>query len=554
MSVIFEGNDAASGVSTAYRMAVGDDFYGTNAEGETDWIAVTLQAGVQYNFAAIGIGAANSGLSAPLITLHGPKGRLLAADDDGGPGVSASLTFTANTSGTYFIEVEALSGQNYSYGRYGLTVTEGALPSFSVDMAAAVLYGEGTSWAATPGTGITLTWGVRASGPAYDAEGSPTPFIQVTAAQTAAMQTALANFAQVADINFSQVNAGGTTNNATILVGAYDSTSDGAGAYAYFPGYRGIAGDKSAGSIDGDLWINNDSVSQSNLPFGSYDYFVVLHELGHALGLSHPGDYNAAPGVIITYQNSAQFVQDSGQYSVMSYFDATDTQPMAPGSYADTLMMFDIYALQELYGINGTTRANDDTYGFHATVGGAYDFTVNKDPLLCIWDGAGRDTLDLSGFRGKQMIDLNAGSFSDVGGFKGNLSIAIGCKIENATGGRGADTIYGNVQGNVLKGGAGLDILIGGAGNDRMAGGNGADGFVFAAGDGRDRIVDFNKTVDVVSLNSDLWDGRALSEAEVLAEFAKLRGGNLVFDFGADELTLVKVSSLAGMVDDIVLV
>lgn len=547
MAVIFEGVDAPGSVATPYAMAGGDVFYGSNAAAKaSDWIAVTLRAGVQYTFGAVGIGAAHGGLTDPLVRLHGGTGLVLAENDDGGPGLTASLTYRAGSTGTYYIEVKALAGDGY--GDYGLAVTEGARVDYGADLGAAVLYRDGYSWAAAPGSAVNLTWGVRASGPAEDAYGRPTPFIPLSAAQTAATQAALANYADVARVSFTQVNQGGATNAATILVGAYDAAGDGAGAYALFPGNTG------AGSSDGDLWINNDAVSRSAVAVGSYDYWVFEHELGHALGLSHPGDYNAAVGVGITYLNSAQFVQDSRQYTVMSYFDATQTEPSAPGSYPDTLMMYDICAVQSLYGINGGTRAGNDVYGFNGSVGGAYDFSVNTDPLLCIWDGAGRDTLDLSGFGGRQTIDLNAGRFSDVGGFKGNLSIAVGCKIENAVGGRGADIIHGNGLNNVLRGGRGADVLAGGAGDDRMTGGPGADGFVFVAGSGRDLVRDFQKATDLISLGSDLWGGRVLTAAGVVAEFVSIRGGNLVFDFGVDDLILLNVASQDGIADRILLI
>ncbi len=543
MTTLFEDADAPSDSSTTYRIAVGDEFYGSGGQGESDWIRITLQAGQTYSFGAVGIGAASSGVSDPLLKLYAANGALLDADDDGGPGVTPSLTFTAASTGTYFIDVKALTSQGD--GVYGLSVSKGALPSYSVEMGAGIIYREGGSWADTPATAVTLTWGVRASGPAEDAGGNTTAFIPLTAAQIATTKAALGNFSDVATVTYTQVNPGGTTNTATILVGAYESSGDGAGAYAFFPGSTG------PGAEAGDLWINNDSVSRTDLASGTYDYWVFLHELGHAMGLSHPGDYNAAPGVTITYQNSAQYVQDSNQYTVMSYFDATDTAPNAPDSYADTLMMHDIYALQNLYGVNHGTRTGNDTYGFRSNLGGVYDFTVNDDPLLCIWDGAGRDTLDMSGFRARQRIDLTAGSFSDVGGFKGNLSIAVGCDIENAVGGRGSDTIYGNALNNVLKGGRGFDILVGGGGRDRLIGGSGADGFLFMAGDGRDMIADFSQTEDLISLSADLWGG-GLTKAKVLTQFASIQGGDLVFEFGADVLTLKDVKSLSGLADQIV--
>ena len=576
MTSFFETTDAPANTSTPYTIAVGDDFFGTLSAGTSDWIAITLTAGTTYSFGLVGIGAADIGTTDPLVRLRDSSGLTLARNDDGGPGLSSSLTFTVTTSGTYYVEAHSLvSGPD---GGYGLTVTAGDRPSYGVEMGAAELYRPGSSWSPhAPGTAATVTWGVRDTGPALDASGNAAPFFVLSDAQIAAGQLALGNFAGVCNLTFTQVNPGGTSHDATILLGAYNSTTDGAGAFAYYPGST------ASGNVAGDLWINNDAVSTTNLPIGSYDQFVFLHELGHAMGLAHPSDYNAAPGVSITYANNAQFAEDSQQYSVMSYFAATATNAKAPGTYPDTLMLYDIYALQQLYGVNAGFNAGNTTYGFNATVGGAYDFTVNTDPLMCIWDGSGVDTLDFSGFSNRQLIDLTAGHFSNVGGFAGNLSIAVGAAIENAVGGTGRDEIDGNSLRNRLSGGAGsdtiaglggrdviaggaaADILAGGRGADRLNGGAGSDGldgnagndvltggfgadlFNFTLGTGSDRITDFNAAVDFIGLDPAMWGGAAMTAAEVIASFAVSRDGHIVLDFGSDEIALLGVTTTTGL-------
>ena len=92
--------------------------------------------------------------------------------------------------------------------------------------------------------------------------------------------------------------------------------------------------------------------------------------------------------------------------------------------------------------------------------------SASDKPIFCVWDGGGEDTLDFSGFSQNQKINLNAESFSDVGGLKGNVSIAKGCTVENAIGGAGRDVLIGNEASNRLKGGAGADTLRGGGGAD----------------------------------------------------------------------------------------
>ena len=221
MATIIETTDAPTATTTPYAMAAGDVFYGTLSPYATDWVAVTLVAGHTYSFGAVGLGAAGSGVTDPLLKLHAANGTVLVQNDDGGPGFGADMTFSATVSGTYYIEVKSLSG--VPEGEYGLVVTEGNRPSYGVELGAAVLYREGITWAATPETPVVLTWGVRQTGPAEDASGNAAPFSQLSAAQIGATEAALGAFAEIGNITFNQVNEGGTTNLATILVGAYSS-------------------------------------------------------------------------------------------------------------------------------------------------------------------------------------------------------------------------------------------------------------------------------------------------------------------------------------------
>ena len=49
-----------------------------------------------------------------------------------------------------------------------------------------------------------------------------------------------------------------------------------------------------------------------------------IHEVGHTLGLSHPGSYNAGAGQTITYSSNAEYAQDTHQFTLMSYFKANE--------------------------------------------------------------------------------------------------------------------------------------------------------------------------------------------------------------------------------------
>ena len=244
----------------------------------------------------------------------------------------------------------------------------------------------------------------------------------------------------------------------------------------------------------GTAWFNPTYSELLNPTNANHGLITYVHELGHALGLEHMGNYNGSG----TWTPSSY--QDSTVYSVMSYFGPDWGSGAANGqglvAWADwvgsdgilyapqTPMLNDIMAVQAIYGADPTTRVGDTTYGFHSTLGaasgGLYDFTLNAHPILCIYDAGGVDTLDLSGWSTSSTISLVPGTFSSCNSMTNNISISYTTVIENAVGGAGNDTMTGNAYNNVLDGGAGNDILIGGMGNDILIGGTGTDVAVYA--------------------------------------------------------------------------
>ncbi len=235
----------------------------------------------------------------------------------------------------------------------------------------------------------------------------------------------------------------------------------------------------------GDIWVHSDVSGNFNLDIGHLAVRTLIHEMGHALGLQHPGDYDASDGPS-NYEDDAIYAQDSRAYTVMSYFGAGNTGGSQP-SAAQTPLLHDIYAIQRMYGANLATRADDTTYGFNSNTDNAvFDFTYNVEPALAIWDAAGTDTLDLSGDPGGVDIDLSPGSFSSALGGIANIAIAFGAWIENATGGEGDDVIWGNELANELRGRNGADSLYGALAADTLIGNRGDD---FLYGDAANDLV-----------------------------------------------------------------
>ena len=223
----------------------------------------------------------------------------------------------------------------------------------------------------------------------------------------------------------------------------------------------------------------------------SYSFQTYIHEIGHALGLGHAGNYNGSASYSQTGSGDNHYLNDSWQASVMSYFDQVEnTYVSADRAYVVTPMQADVIAIQDLYGAGVSTNPGNTTYGANSTLGGylgaLFGQIFGEDPAdpqiysgaevtLTIFDSGGTDTLDFSPATANQRIDLGDAAISDVLGLTGNLSIARGTVIENAIGGAGADTILGNGAANDLKGEAGNDTLVGGPGADTLDGGAGTD-------------------------------------------------------------------------------
>jgi Ca2+-binding RTX toxin-like protein len=342
-------------------------------------------------------------------------------------------------------------------------------PSYTTDEAAIYMTRNNYTWnGSVLGRAATVTYGFRDMAPVGDTQG----FSAFSAQQITQAELSLQSWSDVANITFTRVGtgtsgAGAYSTAAQMLFSNYSIGREGAAAYAYYPG----------GGNGGDLWFNNTISTNIDPSILSYGRQTLTHEIGHTMGISHPGDYDASNGSP-SYTNDARYYEDSRQYSVMSYWSETNTGASFGGTYASAPLLDDIAAAQRLYGANMTTGLGDTTYGFNSNAG--RDFysatSANMPVVFAAWDAGGVDTFDFSGYAQAQRIDLNAGAFSDVGGLRGNVSIAAGVVIERAIGGSGADDIIGNAADNYIFGNGGSDQIYGMDGNDVLVAGIGGIG------------------------------------------------------------------------------
>ena len=298
--------------------------------------------------------------------------------------------------------------------------------------------------------------------PSYDTSAAHgLGYSRFTDAQKTFTRSTLSYISSVVGLTFVETSDASIANTRFTIAFA-NNTQTGSAGYASYPS---DPSDTSLGSpVGGDFFLANAiGGGPTTLTDGTYSALTVIHELGHALGLKHPGNYDAGgatpPGPFLGS------TEDRSEWTVMAY---TSTA----AQYHAVFRELDLAALQYLYGPSASANSSTNTYSIDASV-----------PNF-IWDGGGLDLIDASAVNQAVTIYLAPGYQGFVGSAAaslisaaGQITVNFGTEIENLKGTAFADSLYGNELDNSIQGGSGDDTVAGGVGNDTLDGGLGSDTF-----------------------------------------------------------------------------
>jgi serralysin len=539
-----------------------------DAIADNDFYKIELIAGHEYQIGMFGytpsgpndpVGPTGAPLLDSFIELYDSAGHLITSADGGSDttlnsansGFDALLTFTATTSGTYYVDARAFDNipvdgdRGDMVGDYGLfakDVTDdnsvytpyydANSPLYAIDWGTqvnkvnqsarnpdgnegtrdtgnaqgtptygsgldmnALLAANGKTLADIAGKNVVTIYFAKAGEVITSAEDPSNPGLPPAAIETSdvsdfehnAVMTALHQFEKVADVVYLEVQS---NDQADFEYASYKGTPG--------PGISLLGSMEPPDEPNEGLALFNSGDYRWNatdLQQGGFSFVTLIHEIGHGHGLAHPHDNGGHSGIMHGVEPEGAGVADytTGDFDlnqgIFTMMSYEDGWQTSPYGNAPTTGG---------YGYLGGLMAFDiaaiqDKYGVNENWATGNDTYVIKDVnapgtfYTSIWDAGGNDTIVYSGARDAN-IDLRPATLQYEYGGGGWVSYAYGIY--------GGYTIANGVTIENATGGSGNDtltgndvanILIGGAGADLMKGGLGNDMYL---ADSADTIVE----------------------------------------------------------------
>ncbi len=331
----------------------------------------------------------------------------------------------------------------------------------------------GSTTTSTGGPGGVVAWSLAGAGLTDNSGGSFFEGSSVSLGSflpfnyQSVLRSAFNAWSTAANIEFIQVE----DNGGNIGVGAYPTIRIAAGYIDGASRVLGRANLPSSTPYGGDVvFDSSDSAFFSNQ---HNFYLVALHEIGHALGLSHEPEIPALMNPIIDTALSGLLADDvNGIRSLYGTQDNGPTTYYMPATLANLKILDNSNSLTVIGNAlnNSIVGANaiETIYG-----GGGDDTLATGGGLDTLIGGTGNDTYIID-FPAVIVIE-SAGEGADT--VRASVDFTLPDNVENltltgeenvnGTGNSGDNTITGNAYDNVLNGGTGgLDTLIGGLGDD----------------------------------------------------------------------------------------
>ena len=391
----------------------------------TAQMKVSLKSGAAYTFNSAYSYSYSGQKPAFALSVADSTGKVIKTSTSGSLSLTAAETGKL-ANGDFTLTLKATPGKGGSawLNSYTLNAYQqlSSLPSSSGNTAVdAILAGKNYWWhdegevakasatAITPtvnqisGAKTKLYYGFLTGQENYLSKDDKAGFAAMDTDQQSAVGDALSYLSSLINVEFIKDES-----KANITFGTNQQTSS--AGYAKYPNGNGLGASVLMLDKADSKGVATNTGAQLN-DHSSYAWYTLIHELGHAMGLKHPGAYNAGGGT--TPGPYLPAASDNRGTTVMSYNDAAGSKKLnvsassngytysSSGISPSSYKVLDIAALQYLYGSNKNTDASD------LTVSDSYQ------SYSAVWAPKGL-RVDASATTRSNVFDMRAGYYSSI--------------------------------------------------------------------------------------------------------------------------------------------